>query len=614
MSFKQLAIHLCLLGGSMASWGFFQGANGSTRLLGSSFGRFATNQTFDYVIVGGGTAGLTLADRLTQNGSLSVAVVEAGSFYEITNSNLSQIPAFDFFYTSSATTGIQPLIDWGIITSPQAQLKNRELHYAQGKCFGGGICRLIAHTYEVSTRGSAGSYQQWADQVDDQSFNFSNILPFFQKSVTFTAPDLAKRGDGGPVLFDPSAYSPSGKPLQVSYANYWAPIATFLRNAFGSLGLQTIAGFNSGNLIGCSEFTSAIDPQAATRSSSETAFLQASITRSNLMLYQQTLANRILFENKMAVGVSVSTAGVPFVLSATKEVILSAGVFRSPQILMISGIGPAETLQSLDIPVISDLQGVGQNLNDQPYYGVSVRVNVTTQSALFSDPNFAAQATSDFLDQQKGPLTLPGGSVAAFEKLPQDLRNNLSNATVAELSKFPSDWPELEILPLGSTTAETNDTANYMELSIAVLTTTSRGNVTINSTNASDNPIVSPNWLLTTADQELAVQGFKRARQVIASAGISVGPEFSPGPSVQTDSEILEYIKETIAPIHHASATNAMGKSGDSAAVVDTQGRVFGVSSLRVIDVSIFPFLPPGHPQATVYMLAEKLADDILDG
>ncbi|KAL9591440.1 MAG: hypothetical protein Q9179_007719 [Wetmoreana sp. 5 TL-2023] len=129
-----------------------------------------------------------------------------------------------------------------------------------------------------------------------------------------------------------------------------------------------------------------------------------------------------------------------------------------------------------------------------------------------------------------------------------------------------------------------------------------------------DNPLVSPNWLLTTTDQELAIQGFKRAREIANATGIIVGPETSPGPQVQTDAQILEFIKESLAPIHHAVATCAMGSQDNSNAVVDARGKVYGVRALRIVDASIFPLLPPGHPQSTVYMLAEKLADSILRG
>ena len=143
----------------------------------------------------------------------------------------------------------------------------------------------------------------------------------------------------------------------------------------------------------------------------------------------------------------------------------------------------------------------------------------------------------------------------AFEKLPEQLRGKLSPATLSAFSKFPADWPELELLPLAGTAAETNDSDNYASFTIAVLTTTSRGNVTINSTDTNFNPLISPNWLLTSEDQELAVQGFKRARQVAAATYAIVGPEFFPGPSTQSDAQILQYLKETVVPIHHASAT-----------------------------------------------------------
>lgn len=143
----------------------------------------------------------------------------------------------------------------------------------------------------------------------------------------------------------------------------------------------------------------------------------------------------------------------------------------------------------------------------------------------------------------------------AFEKLPDQLRGPLSPTALSALSKFPTDWPELELLPVAAAAAETNDSDNYASFRIAVLTSTSRGNVTINSTDTNYNPLVSPNWLLTSEDQELAVQGFKRARQVAAATNVTVGPEFSPGPSTQSNAQILQYIKKTLSPFHHASST-----------------------------------------------------------
>ncbi|KAL9022345.1 MAG: hypothetical protein Q9185_000460 [Variospora sp. 1 TL-2023] len=510
---------------------FFTQQNGRTRLLGSSFGVLGINATFDYVIIGGGTAGLTVAQRLATNPQLSIAVVEGGSFYEIDNGNYSQIPAYDTKFSSPDPASIQPLVDWGIVTAPQTHLDNRRIHYTQGKCLGGSSGR----NYLAYQRGTRGSYEQWANQVGDQSYAFDKLLPYFQKSPHFTPPDYVKRGAGSSVLYDSNAFSSAGGPLQVSYTNFYQPISPFVKQGLQELGLENIAGLNSGSLLGFSEFTLTVDPKAAIRSSSETSFLQEAFATSTLQVYQKSVAKRILFnDSKVAQGVIVETAGVQYELSARKEVIVSAGVFRTPQMLMVSGVGPSATLGRLNIPMISALEGVGDK--DQPYYSLAYKVNVTTNSQLLVDPAFAAQATEDFLASQTGPLSSPGGNWV-------------------DLSTFPDDWPEIELLPLASAAVPATDSDNYAISSVALLTTTSRGSVTIASTDTNDNPVVSTNWLLTDTDQELAVAGFKRARQLAAAIGITVGPEVLPGPQVQTDEQILQFIRGTVGPIHHASAT-----------------------------------------------------------
>lgn len=171
---------------------------------------------------------------------------------------------------------------------------------------------------------------------------------------------------------------------------------------------------------------------------------------------------------------------------------------------------------------------------------------------------------------------------------------------MSDLATFSKDWPELELLPLGTAATETNDTANYFSVNIAILTPTSRGNVTLQSADAGDNPLVSPNYISTKTDQELSVQAFKRARQIAASTGITVGQEVSPGPNVQSDEDILDFLKQAVITIHHAVATCAMGKTNDPDAVVDSHGRVYGVDGVRVVDASAFPLLPPGHAQSNV--------------
>ncbi|KAL9588349.1 MAG: hypothetical protein Q9203_002842 [Teloschistes exilis] len=559
-----------------------------TRLLGSSFGILGVNATFDYVmqVIGGGTAGLTIAQRLAENPQLSVAVIEGGSFYELDNSNYSQIPAYDVQFSSPDPASIQPLVDWGIVASPQTVGRALEDLFVEPSS----RAVIISHTNgklnaRIASRvdqsdgcrsGTRGSYQQWADQVDDQSYVFDRLLAYFKKSPHLTPPDYAKRGPASSVLYSSDAFSPAGGPLQVSYTNFYQPFSSYIKLGLQKLGLENIAGLNSGSLLGISEFTLTIDPTTGVRSSSETSFLQKAIQNSTLQVYQRTVARKIVFDDgKRAKSVIVETAGVKYELSARKEVILSAGV-------------------------------------DQPYYSLAYKVNVSTNSQLLVNPAFVAQATEDFLTSQTGPLSSPGGNWVGWEKIPASLRGGLSDTALTDLAKFPGDWPDLELLPLAASAAPAVDKDNYAAVSIALLATTSKGNVTILSDDTDQNPVVSLNWLLTATDREVAVAGFKRARQLAAATGITVGPEVLPGAQVQTDEQILEFIRSTVGPIHHASATCAMGRRNNSNAVVDSTAKVFGVQGLRVVDASAFPLLPPGHPQATVYMLAEKIADDIL--
>ncbi|PYH40869.1 GMC family oxidoreductase [Aspergillus saccharolyticus JOP 1030-1] len=586
---------------------------GITRLTGSSFGILGINATFDYVIVGGGTAGLTIAARLAENVNLSIAVIEAGGFYEQDNSNVSQIPAYAVEYSSASPSTIQPEVDWGIVTSSQPQLNDREIHYTQGKCLGGGSGR----NYLIYHRGTIGTYQRWADMVQDDSYTFSNLLPYFQKSGQFTPPNYEKRGSNLSVKYDPSAFSSQGGPLQISYFNYYLPFSTYVRKAWHALGFQELAGANSGTLLGYADITATLDPVAEVRSSSETSFLQTAMAKSSLQVYQATLANRILFNDTQATGVEVTTAGSRYVLSARKEVILSAGVFRSPQLLLLSGIGPESTLDAFEIPVVANLSGVGQNILDHPFFDTTYRASIPTQTQLTTNATFLAEAEDAYLREQRGPLTASAGNYIGWENLPQPYRSQLSNTTLAALASFPADWPELQYVPVAAATVSTNDTDpahNYMSWSVTLVATTSRGNLTLNSTNAQDNPLLNIGWLSTPADQELAVAGLKRARQLATASGLIVGDEIAPGTQVQSDEQILEYIRSEVRPMHHAVASCAMGPAGDPDAVVDSQGRVFGVKGLRVVDSSVFPLLPPGQIQATVYMLAEKIADRILQG
>lgn len=278
---------------------------------------------------------------------------------------------------------------------------------------------------------------------------------------------------------------------------------------------------------------------------------------------------------------------------------------------MVSGIGPKETLDSLKIPIISALPGVGQNLQDHVSFGIDWQVNLLTHSAL-SNLTYAAQQASLYITNRTGALTSTGGEFIGFEKLPADLASTLSNTTRASLAANPPDWPDIELLFSDafagnnldfSNTVPPIPTAMYGTGSAGLVAPFSRGNVTINSTNTAENPLVNPNFLGDVRDREVAIAGFKRARQVWgtqAMGEVKIGAEAYPGSNYTSDEEILEAIIPQALTIYHASATCKMGMGNDSMAVVDSHARVFGVQGLRVVDTSAFPFLPPGHPQGSI--------------
>ncbi|ESZ99286.1 hypothetical protein SBOR_0327 [Sclerotinia borealis F-4128] len=584
-----------------------------------AFGKSGLDATFDFIVIGGGTAGLVVATRLSQERNVSVAVIEAGGFYEIDNGNLSVIPSDSVYFAGSSPADNNPLVDWSFVTVPQTGMNNRELHYARGKCLGGSSGRNY-FTYHRATRQS---YKKWASEVEDSSYEFDSFLPYFKKGVNFTPPDNAARPSNASLSYNTSSFDPAGGPLQVSVPIWANPFSSFAKSAFETLGFQSELDFVSGTLAGVQYNMNTIDPGQQIRSSSESSYLRTTATAS-LKVYNGTLAKRILFHGKTAYGVSVTTDGVEYKLFANKEVILSAGAFQSPQMLMVSGVGPKTILRQHNIPIISELPGVGQNMWDHVIFGPSYQVNVITHSAL-GNASYLALAEEQYFNNGSGQLGNPGGDLIAWEKLPRPYRDSLSRATLKELDTFPEDWPEIEYLILDAYAGNrSNPIADaprtpymYASPAAALVSPLSRGNVTISSADTADLPVINPNWLSHPADQELAIGAFKRIRQLMDTnemKSVTVGSEVLPGINATTDAEILEAIKNDGTMVFHASATCKMGVARDRMAVVDSKARVFGTHGLRVVDASAFPFLPPGHPQSTIYALAEKIAEDIILG
>ncbi|CAG7942604.1 unnamed protein product [Penicillium salamii] len=589
-------------------------------------GRLAGDATFDFVVVGGGTAGLTIAIRLAEQ-QYQVAVVEAGGYYEYTYP-LARVPAACSLGAGADVRTTTP-IDWGFVAHGVPGADFRDIHYPRGKCLGGSP--------------TAQSMERWAQLVNDSSYLFENVFPYFEKTVSFSTPVGTRFANATP-LFNASAFSHDGNPVQVSYPKYATAFSTWVKQGMSEAGITEAQDFNSGNLLGHQYCTMTIQQTDATRSSSESAFLQTGFKSGSWTIYQFAMAKKVVFDSsRRATGVVVEQ-GNQFVLHATREVILAAGAFQSPQLLMVSGLGPAQLLQTHGISLIADLPGVGQNMWDHVFFGPSYRVNVPTLGMLDGNLSSLLAQAELWLLGGNGILTNPSTDYLAFEKLPRVSRSSFTRENEQELAWFPGDWPEVEVRSkfpgfrfskhkmfnvrpsqyiagsayggnFSDPYAQQPRTGHYATITAALVAPTSRGNITISSADTSDPPVINPNWLATDTDQRVAIAAYRRARGFFLTqsmAPVIIGQEYFPGFGYQTDTEILTVIKSTVMTIYHAACTCKMGVSTDAMAVVDSRARVFNVTGLRVVDASSFPILPPGHPQSTVYMLAEKIAFDIV--
>ncbi|KAH8624820.1 Dehydrogenase [Alternaria alternata] len=446
----------------------------------------------------------------------------------------------------------------------------------------------------IYQRGDRGSYQRWADQVGDDSYTFDNLMPYFKKSVKFTPPNTQLRASNGSAEYVASAFDASGGPLDVSYANYAGPFSSYMEGGLNGIGIPTRPDFNSGELMGAQYCSSTITPGNQKRASSQTAFLEAAKNRPNLKVYSLTRAEKIIFNSeKRATGVQLPFGSI---LTAKREVILSAGAFQSPQLLMVSGVGPAAQLKKFNIPIIADRRGVGQNMQDHIFFGPTYRYKVQTLTKLANDLLYVgAQFAFDYGLLKKGPLTNPVCDFLGWEKAP---RNLITSEAAAVLDQYPPSWPDIEYLSapgyIGDFSnlfaTQPKDGYQYASILGAIVAPLSRGSVTITSSSTAQLPLIDPGWLTDPTDQSVAIAIYKRTRQAFATdamkRGLADTNEYFPGPNVQTDEQILNTIR------------NTMGKVDDPDAVVDSKARVIGVTGLRVVDASSFALLPPGHPQA----------------
>ncbi|USW46741.1 Putative glucose-methanol-choline oxidoreductase, FAD/NAD(P)-binding domain superfamily [Septoria linicola] len=569
---------------------------------GTNFGIAGENATYDYVIVGGGTAGNALAYRLATSGHFAVAVIEAGTFAHMNNGNRSVVPGY--------VTRSGPLVDWEFQTMPQTTLANQVQPFPRGKCLGGSSARNLM----MYQRPSRGAMQKWADEVDDQSWTIESTLKYYKRNATFTQPSLDLRPENSIPTYDLSVFGDG--PLAVSFPEFVLPIASWQMLALDEIGDPRLdSGMQSGTLLGHGYIPATIDSVKRERSSSQTSYLSLAMDSSRVTVYTSSLARKILFDgDKRAVGIDADTSG----RSRSSTTGAGAPADIDPQ---VSGIGPAEILEDLSIPIIKDAPGVGQNLQDHIMLGISFFAQAEAALVYQNDPLKMAEAVAEYNEHRSGFVSASPGALVSFQKLVDVPSLGISFQTQQDLGNVPEDWPDVQVFGWTSYVGENlaaappPDQRNYASFLAGLTAPLSRGEVSISTSDMADPPIIDPEWLNHPANQEMAVAALRRMSQLLSTNAMqqiaTEGRSF-PDASVTSYEDLLTAVRSQAGSFAHAAATNKMGRPSNSMAVIDSKAKVYGVQNLRVVDASAFPFLPPGQPQATVYMLAEKIADDIL--
>ncbi|PLW06482.1 hypothetical protein PCANC_26569 [Puccinia coronata f. sp. avenae] len=589
----------------------------SIPVLGSVF----NNKTYDYIVVGAGTAGMTIAARLSEDQNIRVAVVEAGIDYDLlpVNKPLVDTPGADAVGCgSSKDDALNDAVDWKFQTTPQSGANNRKVRYARGKTIGG----TSARNFMIYQRASKGSLDKWAELTGDSDWTFEKRFEDYQKSVSFTAPKHDLRREVPEAQYDGLAFTKANGPVQISYPNMAQPFSKYMQLSLNEKGIPTSKDFNRGTLAGVQYASTTINPKDGHRSTSRT-FFAAARSRNNLVVYTTAMVKRIILGKSTpprAEGIEFvyTLTGFSDKLLATKEVIVSAGAFQSPQLLMVSGIGPKDQLEANKITLRVESPNVGQGMQDHIFFGPTYPVHsIETLTRIAANPLYLTSQLLNFTLHQLGPLSNNVADMISFERFESSKLKKL-NAT--SLSAYPADWPHIEYL---SAPGLVKDFSNLLSLNAVAGTTTgkefvtilaalvapqSRGTVKIISNDTSVLPLIDPGWLTDPIDQSIAIEAFKRTREFFSARAMQPildGVEYFPGAAVNSDQQILEWIKNNLMTVWHAACTCSM-RAQDQGGVLDSHFRVYGTKSLRVVDASAFPSLPPGHPQSTVYMIAER--------
>jgi choline dehydrogenase len=534
--------------------------------------------SFDYLIIGAGTAGCLLANRLSADSSKRVLLVEAGGS---DNYHWIHIPVGYLYCIGN------PRTDWLYRTEPDAGLNGRRLRYPRGRVLGG--CSSINGM--IYMRGQARDYDGWAEACGDDSWRWEHCLPFFTRHENHHGGANAYHGSGGEWHV-------------VRQRLHWDVLDAFAAAA-RQAGIPACDDFNRGDNEGVGYFD--VNQHRGWRWNTAKAFLQPVRSRANLTVWTGAQVRRLLLEagadgRLRCTGAELAAAQGLQHVRAAREVVLAAGSIGSPQILQLSGIGPGELLQRLGIAQRHDLPGVGANLQDHLQIRAVFAVRgATTLNSLANSAWGKAKIALEYAASRSGPMSMAPSQLGAFTRSSPD-----------------KAWPDLEyhVQPLSlDAFGEPLHRFDAITASVCNLNPTSRGTVRITSPRPEDSPAIAPSYLSTPEDRRIAAESLRLTRRIVGQPAMAryAPKEVKPGAQYESDDELARLAGDIATTIFHPVGTTRMGRGEDPLAVVDARLNVRGVRGLRIVDAGVMPTITSGNTNSPVLMIAERAAEWMIE-